>query len=170
VHGRAVNPITNAAWFDLLGKTLQGEIDEDNELDEKVPILEENTHGVDESGFWGAGGVRERVMGAAGKNVQHQQEDGSCENTTVIVTICANGTSFPPAVIFKGQAYQVKWDQNNPTKASCVTDISYLNDTNHKQAWLLEEGLDGWRDWHRVDQAVQSTNKTEGKRTVALTC
>jgi hypothetical protein len=40
---------------------------------ENEPILAENTYGVDESGFWAAGGARERIIGAAGKKVQPQQ-------------------------------------------------------------------------------------------------
>lgn len=83
-----------------------------------MPILAENTYAVDESGFWGAARTAEHVMQATGKKVQHQQGDRNRENTTVIVSICANSTSLPPAVIFKGQAFQVKWNQNNPANAS----------------------------------------------------
>jgi hypothetical protein len=39
---------------------------------------------------------------------QYQQGDGDRENITVLVTICEDGESTPPAVIFKGNAYQVK--------------------------------------------------------------
>jgi hypothetical protein len=48
----------------------------------------------------------------------YQQRGGTRENITIIVTICADGTSTPPAVIFKGNAYQVKWGENNPLNAS----------------------------------------------------
>ena len=84
-RGRAVNPITNAAWFDLLGKTLAGMLGvreeggpeiEGLEDWEKEPIKQECTHGVDESGFWPAGGTQERVIGAQGKKCQHKQGDG----------------------------------------------------------------------------------------------
>ena len=117
-QGRAVNPATNDAWFNILGATLHGENNENSNSAEVEPILEENTYGVDESGFQGAGGTTERVIGGKGKKVQHQQGDGNWDNTAVIVTICADGTSLPPAVIFKGQSYQVKWHQNNPANAS----------------------------------------------------
>jgi len=30
---------------------------------------------------------------------------------------------LPPAIIFKGKGYLVKWHQDNPAKASLVTDI-----------------------------------------------
>jgi hypothetical protein len=39
VCGHAVNPITNEAWFDLLGKTLQGEMDEIMNLIKRYPFL-----------------------------------------------------------------------------------------------------------------------------------
>ena len=45
-------------------------------------------------------GLSNEVIGTAGKCVQHQQKTGNRENITVIVTICADGTSMPPAVIF----------------------------------------------------------------------
>jgi len=150
-RGRAVNPITNDAWYKILGETLQGEKDEGDGPKDKKPILPKNTCAADESGFWGAGGVRERVIGPAGKSVQHRQEDGSRENTTVIVTICADGTSIPPAVIFKGQAFQVKWDQNNPANALYVAyplGWSYINnwtgwDTLRKVGLTERSGLRG---------------------------
>ncbi|KZP14784.1 DDE-domain-containing protein, partial [Athelia psychrophila] len=60
-----------------------------------------------EAGFQPATGTsQERVIGGANKKVQHQTRGGTRENTTVIVTIGADGSSLPPAVIFKGQAYQ----------------------------------------------------------------
>ena len=55
------------------------------------------------------GGEHEHVFGARKKAAPYQQRGGTRENITVIVTICADGTSTPPAVIFKGNAYQVKW-------------------------------------------------------------
>jgi hypothetical protein len=48
---------------------------------------------------------REYVFGPRTKTAPYQQRSGSCKNITVIVTICADGTSIPPAVIFKGNAY-----------------------------------------------------------------
>ena len=61
------------------------------------------------------------VIGVRGKKIQHQQSDGGRENTTVIVTICTDGMSLKPAVIYKGQSYHVKWDQENPAEASYVS-------------------------------------------------
>jgi hypothetical protein len=57
-------------------------------------------------------------MGGQKKGPQYQQIGGDHENITVIVTICADGTSTPPAVIFMGKGYQVNWKQDNPANAS----------------------------------------------------
>jgi hypothetical protein len=73
---------------------------------------------MDESGFPASTATKRRVIGGAGKKTQHQVGDGGRENTTVILTICADGTALKPSVIFKGQAYNVRWDQENPTNAS----------------------------------------------------
>lgn len=106
-RGRAVNPHTKASWFQML---------EDVVLQYK--IVEETTYGTDEVGCNPSEGQKEWVMGGHKPGPQYQQRDGIRENVTVIVTICADGTSTPPAVIFKGKGYQVQWKQNNPANAS----------------------------------------------------
>ncbi|KAJ7759016.1 hypothetical protein DFH07DRAFT_711119, partial [Mycena maculata] len=116
-RGRAVNPTTNAQWFDLLEATMAGKLDkefdipvsgeppatvditmeiDDDQPEVFVPILDENTYGTDESGFFAAGSVRERVIAGTGKQWQYQQADGGRENTTVIVTIRADGSALRP--------------------------------------------------------------------------
>jgi hypothetical protein len=105
--GRAVNPFTKEAFYKLLGDTVK-----------KYDISEDRTWGVDEIGIQGSMGMPERVMGARTLGPQYQQRDGDRENITVLETICADGTSIPPAVIYKGSAYQVKWAQDNPANAS----------------------------------------------------
>lgn len=106
-RGRAVNPHTIKAWFDILHETV-----------EKYGITADITFGSDEIGSSPADGRKERVMGSRKPAPQYQQRDGSRENITVIVTICADGTAIPPAVILKGQCYQVKWKQDNPAHAA----------------------------------------------------
>jgi hypothetical protein len=105
--GRAVNPHTKDAWFSLLQQTITD-----------YGIEEECIYGTDEIGCNPAEGWKERVMGSRKPGPQYQQHDGNRENITVIVTVCADGMSTPPAVIFKGQGYQVKWKQNNPADAA----------------------------------------------------
>jgi len=109
-QGRATNPHNNEAWWKLLGDTIT-----------KYKIKEENTYGSDEVGIQAqGGGEREYVFGPRTKAAPYQQRSGTHENITTIVTICADGTSTPFAVIFKGNAYQVKWGENNPLNASYV--------------------------------------------------
>ncbi|KIM35937.1 hypothetical protein M413DRAFT_78899 [Hebeloma cylindrosporum] len=116
-RGRAVNPHTNAEYWKILRETL-----------EKYSILPENIYGTDEIGIQTqGGGEREYVFGARRKAAPYQQRSGTWENITVIVTICADGTSTPPAVIFKGKAFQPSWAENNPLNASCVISFIHIN-------------------------------------------
>lgn len=109
-RGHAVNLHTNAEYWKILGETI-----------EKYSILPENIYGTDEIGIQTqGGGEHEYVFGARQKATPYQQRSGTRENITVIVTICADGTSTPPAVIFKGKAYQPDWADNNPLNASFV--------------------------------------------------
>lgn len=110
-RARAVNPVTKKVYFDLLEKVINGD-------EENIPIEPDCIYEMDETGLQEGVGVAERVIGAAGQKVQYQQGSGERENITVLVTICADGTSIPPAVIFKGEAYQTSWKQDNPLDAS----------------------------------------------------
>jgi hypothetical protein len=84
--------------------------------DDGKPIAYECCWGVDESGFQsGLGTTRGKTIGSAGKKSQYQPDDMTCENITVLVTIRVDGTSLPPAIIFKDKAYQPKWNQDNLT-------------------------------------------------------
>jgi hypothetical protein len=105
VHGRAVNATNHTEWIELLGGTIE---DVDTEC----------IWAADETGFQMNGAIRERVIGRAGKSTQYQQRDGNRENITVIVTICADGTSIALAVIFKRKSYLPEWKQDNPLEAS----------------------------------------------------
>lgn len=107
-RGRGANPVTNDAWYRIL---------KDGVDHYKIRI--ETTFTADEIGVQNRGEERERVVTSRNhKGPQYQQRAGTRDNTTVIVTICADGTSTPPAVIFKGSAYQASWAENNPLNAS----------------------------------------------------
>ncbi|KIK92575.1 hypothetical protein PAXRUDRAFT_147014 [Paxillus rubicundulus Ve08.2h10] len=60
--GKAVNPLTNEAWWSLLSKTL-----------EKSCIKQQNTYGVDEMDFQPAGREQEYVIGSQKTGLQYQQ-------------------------------------------------------------------------------------------------
>jgi hypothetical protein len=84
-RGRAMNPHTNKAWFDLLEETIC-----------KYDIQPEDTYGTDEVGVQSRGTECEHIFSARHQGAQYQQRGGTCENTTVLVTICADGMSLPP--------------------------------------------------------------------------
>jgi hypothetical protein len=105
-RGRAVNPVTKEEYFRIL-----------KEAREKNNIPDELVYGADETGIQAGIGVTERVIGPAGAKIQHQQRSGTRENITVLPTICADGTSLAPTVIYKGEAFQTKWLQDNPLNA-----------------------------------------------------
>ncbi|KAF5346191.1 hypothetical protein D9756_011122 [Leucocoprinus leucothites] len=109
-RGQAGNPATHKQYFDLVEEVqLTG--------DNGAPIAPECTWAMDESGFQANGneGIGGRnVIGPIGKKVQYQQQAGSCENITVLVTIGADGSALPPAVLYAGKGYLVKWKQDNP--------------------------------------------------------
>jgi len=107
-RGRAANPYNNEAWYKLLEETLK-----------KYNIKPENMYGSDEVGVQLRGqGERHYVFGPRTKAAPRELTGGTRENVTVICTICADGTSVPPGIIFKGQAYNIKWAGNNPLDAS----------------------------------------------------
>jgi hypothetical protein len=104
-RARAANPTNNREWFELLGTHIEN-IDPDC------------IWAADETGIQTGNAVHERVIGKKGKSIQHQTREGTRENITVIVNIAADGSSVPPAVIYKGQAFLASWEQDNPLQAS----------------------------------------------------
>jgi hypothetical protein len=104
--GCAVNPVTKEEYFRIL-----------KDVREKHNIPDELVYGADETGIQSGIGVTERVIGPAGAKIQHQQQSGTQENITVLPMICADGTSLAPTVIYKGEAFQTKWLQENPLDA-----------------------------------------------------
>ncbi|KAG8712307.1 hypothetical protein FRC09_020010 [Ceratobasidium sp. 395] len=127
VRGNAVNPTTVEAWFEVLGDAI-----------EDFEIEEDTTYGADETGVQGSSGNSERVIGPQGSKIVYQIRTGSRETITVIVTICADGTSLPPTVIFKGKHYLVKWDQDNPLNASIAHSQKGWVNGEIALAWLRD--------------------------------
>ncbi|KAJ7217609.1 hypothetical protein C8J57DRAFT_1482880 [Mycena rebaudengoi] len=86
-RGRAVNPNTNEAYFDLVEEIMAGKLDYhlDQDLDDDsgppadfvpVAIKPENIYSMDERGFFPAGGVLECIIGPRDQQTQHKQSDG----------------------------------------------------------------------------------------------
>ncbi|KAG8740891.1 hypothetical protein FRC10_003779 [Ceratobasidium sp. 414] len=137
---QAVNPTTVHAWFQLI-----------EDLVTKHSIAWFNIWGADETGVvLGVGGT-ERVLGGAGQKGQHRSCSGSRENVTVMVTIGACGRSIPPFVVFKGQAFAVKWLQNNPVDAI----LSYS-----KKDWMTGEVSIEWLKHHDNKTSAQAGRGT----------
>ena len=72
---------------------------------------------MDESGFPMVYQGKESVVGAHGTKTQHKQGGAECENFTTIVTICADGSTLKPTIIFKGKDFKQKWNDNNVVSA-----------------------------------------------------
>jgi len=106
-RGRAVNENTHKSWCDLLKDTL-----------EKYNIDEDCIWGADETGFQPGHGLKDRVIGAVKQKIQHEQGDGNKENITVLVAVCADGSSIPPTIIYKGQSFSTNWHKDNTLQAS----------------------------------------------------
>ena len=89
----AVNPTTCEAWFTLLGDYMK-----------KHDFAPGCIYGSDETGFQLGGFFRKHVLGPTGeKTVKEVVGDGSREQMTVLVTICADGMTIAPLVISKVQ-------------------------------------------------------------------
>ncbi|KAF9225954.1 hypothetical protein BS17DRAFT_794755 [Gyrodon lividus] len=80
------------AWCDLLESTIK-----DNN------IAKDCIWAADKTGFQPGSGCRQRVIGPVQRKMQYQQWDGNHENITVMVTICADGGSIAPTIIYKGK-------------------------------------------------------------------
>jgi hypothetical protein len=99
-RAQSANPTNNKEWFELLREQLK---------DINPDCIWAADETVIQTGLAG----KERVIAPKGKKIQHQAHGGNRENITVIVTICADGSSIAPAVIFKGQSFLSSWEQDN---------------------------------------------------------
>lgn len=108
-RARSLNPEAVKAWFDLVEKECISK-----------GIKRENIYGMDESGFPPSNQGRQRVAGRRGTKTQHKSGNANRENVTVLVTICADGTTLKPTIIFKGKNFLKKWGEDNIAGASLV--------------------------------------------------
>ena len=115
-RGKALNPEAVKRWFELVKKFVHD-----------AGIDPDCIYGMDESRFPSANQGKTRVIGARGTKTQHKQGGGDRENVTVLVTICADGTTVKPLIIFKGKNITNRMVQNNVAGAAYVT-IPILND------------------------------------------
>ena len=86
--------------------------------------MPENVYGFDESGFpFGGDGAKQHIIGRKDTSIQHIQRGGNQENVTVMVTICADGSTTCPTVIFKGKRMFSDWGGSN------VTNMRHIQST-----------------------------------------
>jgi hypothetical protein len=102
-RAHSLNLRTKQGWDDLVEAALAGN------FSDGVSILPENIAGFDETGFMPGIRPTRRVIGAVGKNLQHEVRTGGREMATLMATIMADGTSTRPVLIFKGVNIQSKW-------------------------------------------------------------
>lgn len=148
-RGRAVNPITKAEYFKII-----------EDVTQEYGIVDELVYGADETGIQTGIGVTERVIGPAHAKMQHQQRSGNRENITVLPTICADGTSVPPTIIYKGECFQTRWLQDNPLDARFVwyfdikevTDLLFYLRLGHQRTGYTsgEIGISWIEDWDEL--------------------
>lgn len=105
-RARALNPEAVKSWFDLI-----------EDFVVRAGILPGNLYAMDESGFPMAYPGKERVVGARGTKTQHKQGGADRENITGVVTICADGTTIQPLLIFKGKNLKESWARGNTIDA-----------------------------------------------------
>ena len=80
-------------------------------------IAPENVYGMDESGFPTAYRGKAKVIRARGTKTQHKQGGADRENITAVITICADGSTVRPLLIFKGKKMNKSWFNNNVSDA-----------------------------------------------------
>ena len=59
-----------------------------------------------------------RVIAGKGKSIQYEQGGSTKQTTTVLATICADGSALPPNVIFKAARFVPEWFDDNVANAT----------------------------------------------------
>jgi hypothetical protein len=106
-RAQALNPEAVKHWFDIV-----------EEVVVETGIRRENIYRMDESGFPSADQGKTHIVGARGTKTQHKQGGADRKNTTALVTICADGTSLCPTIVFKGKGFKEAWFKENILEAS----------------------------------------------------
>lgn len=112
-RANGLNPITKEQHFKLIQDT-----------NERYEIMPENDYGMDESAFMLGRGRKARVIGrkqSGGKRIKqsHVHQDGNRETVTVVETICADGSTLIPTVVYRGKRFNKGWagPEANPLEA-----------------------------------------------------
>ncbi|KAF9651306.1 hypothetical protein BDM02DRAFT_3184566 [Thelephora ganbajun] len=69
------------------------------------------------------GSPTQQVVRESSLHQQHQQSLSNKQMITVIVTICADGTSISPTAVFKAKKVTTSWQKENVNKIAYVTNF-----------------------------------------------
>lgn len=105
-RAQSVNSASVNSWFDLV---------EEHIVAKKVKA--KNVFGMDESAFVRLNLGSQVVIGRKGKKLQYRVGTANKETVTVLVTICADGSSLPPSIIYKGHNLYKRWTNENVANA-----------------------------------------------------
>jgi len=109
-RAQGLNPENVKGWFEVVKRCV---VDEE--------IWPEDCYGMDETGTTMGNHMKEHVVGQKGRKVHHRQGGGDRENVTAIITICTDGTTLRPTLIYKGKNIMKPWTDNNVSGASYVS-------------------------------------------------
>ncbi|CAB1121401.1 unnamed protein product [Ectocarpus sp. CCAP 1310/34] len=96
---------------------------------EETKLPPERILNTDETSSTPQGTKSGKAIVARGTKVPGARRSNSRENTTVVATIGADGHTFHPTIIFKGQRMQPAWIQDNngvPDAKYTVTESSFI--------------------------------------------
>ena len=103
----AANPTNVRNWEDII------------EEEVVVPgIQPDDIYGMDETFTPPEFAQMRRVIAGKGKNIQYEQGGSTKQTVTVLATICADGSTLPPNVIFKGTHLMSEWFDGNVANAT----------------------------------------------------
>ena len=103
----AVNPKNIRSWEDI--------------VEEEVVIPEirpEDMYGMDETHMPPEFAQMRRVVAGKGKSTQYEQGGSTRETITVLATICADGSTLQPNIIFKATRISPEWFESNTANAT----------------------------------------------------
>ncbi|KIY52235.1 DDE-domain-containing protein, partial [Fistulina hepatica ATCC 64428] len=81
---------------------------------------------------------KEWVVGSCDTKTQHKQGGADRENITVICTICADGSTIPPHIIYRGKNLQKSWFEGNVANAVISKSEKGWTDRVIGLAWLRD--------------------------------
>jgi len=109
-RAKALNKSAVNGFYNMLEKLI-----------EEYNILPGNIYNMDEKGIQLGIGARVAALVDHDQKLVYSIEDGNRELVTVIETVCADGSTIHPSVIFQGVRRNSNWGRNNPCNARLVS-------------------------------------------------